>query len=133
MRRSMMGAAAGVAGVALLALAGPAGALDEFVTARGWNQVDYAEDGACRAEVRGNGQFYRIAGQGLRPGEVVRFHLQNEDIRPVEYRVVANGDGSWREFYVPFVWHLEGGLVRVDLASETCSLNLSFAWARRRL
>lgn len=123
----------GLAGVMLLALSGPAGALDEIVSARGWSQVDYAEDGECRAEVRGNGQFYRIAGQGLEPGEVVRLRLQNEDIRPVEHRIVADGDGAWRDFYVPFVWHLEGGIVQVDLASETCRLNLSFAWARRRL
>jgi len=123
----------GLAGAAVLSLSGSALALDEIVAKRGWQQVDYAEDGACRAEVRGNGQFYRIAGQGLAPGEVVRFHLQNEDIRPVEYRIVANGDGAWREFYVPFVWHLEGGIVRVNLASETCTLDLSFAWARRRM
>jgi hypothetical protein len=122
----------GFAGAAILSLSGSAVALDEIVAKRGWQQVDYAEDGDCRAEVRGNGQFYRIAGQGLEPGEVVRFHLQNEDIRPVEYRIVANGDGAWREFYVPFVWHLEGGIVRVDLDSASCSLNLAFAWARRR-
>ena len=131
MRRWMIGA--GMAGVAVLALAGPAGALDEMVAARGWGQVDYAESGECRAEVRSNGQFYRIAGQGLRPGEVVRLRLQNENIKPLEYRVVANGDGAWRNFYVPFVWHLEGGTVNVGLASESCRLNLSFDWARRRL
>jgi len=131
MRTGMIGA--GLAGLVLVTLSGPAGALDEIVRARGWAQVDYAEDGACRAEVRGNGLFYRIAGQGLRPGEVLRFHLQNADLRPVEYSVVADHDGAWREFYVPFVWHLEGGIVRVDVAGESCSLNLSFAWARRRL
>ena len=122
-----------LAGLGILALSGPAAALDEIVGARGWQQVDYAENGACRAEVRGNGQFYRIAGEGVRPGEVVRFVLQNEDIKPVEYNVVANGDGAWREFYIPFVWHLDGGVVRVNLSSESCNLNLSFAWARRRL
>jgi hypothetical protein len=123
----------GLVATALLALTGPAVALDEIVTARGWQQVDYAESGQCRAEVRGNGQFYRIAGQGQRPGEEVRVHLQNADLKPIEYREVADGDGRWREFYVPFVWHLEGGIVQVDLASESCRLNLSFAWARRRL
>lgn len=131
MRRWMIGTS--LATFTLLALSGPAGALDEIVTARGWAQVDYAEDGDCRAEVRGNGQFYRIAGQGLQPGEVVGMRLQNEDIRPIERRIAANGDGAWREFYVPFLWNREGGLVQVALASETCSLNLSFAWARRRL
>ena len=75
---------------ALGALSGPAAALDEIVAERGWDQVDYVEDGDCRAEVRGNGQFYRIAQAGLRPGEVVRFYLANEDVRPVEYRIVAD-------------------------------------------
>jgi|SRR5688572_14713332 hypothetical protein len=123
----------GLGGLAILALSGPAMALDEIVEARGWQQVDYVEQGQCRAEVRSNGLFYRIAGQGQRPGEEVRLFLQNEDIRPVQYRVVANGQGRWREFYVPFVWHLEGGTVRVNMASERCNLDLSFDWARRRL
>jgi len=131
MKRKMIGAILG--GTACLVLSSPAEAVDEIVTARGWTQVDYAEAGPCRAEVRGNGQFYRIAVEGLQPGEVGRFWLQNEDIRPVNYRMVADDSGAWRDFYVPFVWHLEGGIVRVALTSETCSLNLSFAWARRRL
>ena len=123
----------GLTVTALIALTGPAAALDEIVYARGWKQVDYIESGACRAEVRTNGQFYRIAGQGQRPGEKVLVRLHNADIKPVEYHATANEDGRWREFYVPFVWHLEGGTVLVDLASESCSLNLSFDWARRRL
>lgn len=131
MRVGMIGTLA--TGFACLALSSSAGALDEIVTARGWAQVDYAERGACRAEVRGNGQFYRIAGQGVQPGEVVRLRIRNADIKPIEYRIVANGDGAWRNFYVPFLWHREGGTVDVGLASETCSLNLSFDWARRRL
>lgn len=130
MRRAMVGW--GLAALAIVALAGPAGALDEIVAARGWSQVDYAEDGRCRAEVRGNGQFYRIAGQGVRPGEVIDLRLQNEDLRPVEHRIVANGQGRWRDFYIPFAWHLRGGTVAVSLASESCRLNLSFDWTRRQ-
>jgi hypothetical protein len=114
------------------ALAGPAIAWDEIVAQRGWQQVDYTEDGDCRAEVRGNGQFYRIAGAGLRPGEVVSFHLENSGIAPVEYRVVADEDGAWRKFYVPFLWHRDGGTVAVELQSASCSLQLSFEWSRRR-
>jgi hypothetical protein len=117
---------------ALGALSGPAAALDEIVAERGWDQVDYVEDGDCRAEVRGNGQFYRIAQAGLRPGEVVYLHLVNEGIKPVEYRLVADSDGAWRQFYVPFLWHRDGGTVRVDLQSASCSQNLSFDWIRRR-
>jgi len=114
------------------AVSGPASGLDEIVSASGWQQVDYAEDGDCRAEVRTNGQFYRIAQQGLRPGEVVRFWLQNSEVTPVEYHFVANGDGAWREFYVPFLWHHDGGTVRVELQSASCPQSLSFEWTRRR-
>ena len=118
-------------GTAATALSGPAAALDEIVTERGWVQVDYVEDDVCRAEVRTNGQFYRIAQAGLDPGEVVAFHLQNSDVRPVEYRFVADSDGAWREFYVPFLWHRDGGTVSVALDSRSCSQRLSFAWRRR--
>ena len=69
---------------------------------------------------------------GLQPGEEVGFHLQNEDIKPVHYRVVANSDGMWRKFYVPFLWHRDGGTVHVDLQSASCSLALSFDWTRRQ-
>ena len=122
----------GVAGIAALALSGPAVALDEIVALRGWAQVDYVEQDDCRAEVRTNGQFYRIAGAGLQPGEAVDFHLENADVRPIEYRIVADSDGMWRQFYVPFVWHRDGGTVLVDLQSASCSLALSFEWTRRR-
>ena len=122
----------GLAGLAALALTGPAVALDEIVATRGWTQVDYAEAGDCRAEVRSNGQFYRIAGQGVQPGEVVSFRLRNADVRRVEYRIAANSDGAWRKFYVPFLWGREGGAVSVDLQSPSCDLNLSFEWSRRQ-
>ena len=122
----------GLTGLAAVALTGPATALDEIVAQRGWTQVAYAEDGDCRAEVRTNGQFYRIAGQGLRPGEVVSFELRNAGIRPVERRIAANSDGAWREFYVPFLWGRNGGTVLVDLQSAGCDLALSFDWSRRR-
>ena len=117
---------------AAIALAGPAAALDEIVAERGWSQVDYAEDGDCRAEVRTNGQFYRIADQGVQPGEVIEFQLQNADVRPVEYRIAANSDGAWRKFYVPFLWGRDGGTVTVDLQSSRCDLDLSFEWSRRK-
>lgn len=121
-----------LAAFAAVALTGPATALDEIVAQRGWTQIDYAEDGDCRAEVRTNGQFYRIAGQGVQPGEVVTFQLRNADIRPVARRIAANADGAWREFYVPFLWGRDGGTVSVDLQSLSCELELSFEWSRRR-
>ena len=123
----------GLLGAAAVALSGPAGAWDEIVAERGWVQVDYVEDGDCRAEVRTKGQFYRIAQAGLRPGELVDFQLRNSGVRPVEYRFVADSDGAWREFYVPFLWHRYGGTVRVDLQSASCRQSLSFDWKRRTL
>ena len=121
-----------IAAIAAVGLAGPAAALEDIVAQRGWTRVDYAEAGDCRAEVRTNGQFYRIAGAGLRPGEAVTFHLANADIRPVLARVVADSDGGWERVYLPFLWHLDGGTVSIDLDSPSCSLKLAFDWTRRQ-
>ncbi len=120
----------GIAGIAALTLSGPAAAVEDIVAQRGWAQVDYVETADCRAEVRTNGQFYRIAGAGLRPGEVVRFHLGNADIRPVQARIVADSDGDWERVYLPFLWHRDGGTVWINLDSASCSLKMSFDWTR---
>ena len=77
-------------------------------------------------------RFGKALQSGLQPGETVDFHLENGDVRPVEYRIVADSDGAWRQFYVPFLWHRDGGTVLVDLDSASCSLNLAFDWSRRR-
>ena len=112
-------------------LSGPAAAVDEIVAERGWQRVAYAEGEDCRAEVRGNGQIYRIVGAGLRPGETVRFHLTNADIPPVDYRIRAGQNGEWVKFYMPFLWNRAGGTVTVELDSASCSLELAFDWARQ--
>jgi hypothetical protein len=106
-------------------------AADDIVVARGWPQVDRAQSDTCRAEVRGNGQIFRVAGSGFRPGESVHFHLENEDINPVEYLDKTDQSGAWRRFYIPFLWHREGGTVTVRLTSARCRLVLSFDWRRR--
>ena len=118
-------------GLVFAGLSGPAAAIDEIVVERGWPQVDYAETEDCRAEVRGNGQIYRIAGAGLEPGEVVSFYLTNADIKPVEYRIVANQSGEWVKFYMPFLWNRSGGTVSVGLDSASCNLELDFDWTRQ--
>lgn len=119
---------------ALLALvvssSGTAGAVEHIVDKRGWERVAQARQGDCRAEVRGNGKFYRIAGSGFQPGEVVSFHLENEDIKPIEYRILADRGGAWEKFYLPFLWGRAGGTVSVSLASASCRLQLSFDWSR---
>jgi hypothetical protein len=120
-----------LAAATFIALSGPAAAVDEIVAERGWQRAAYAERDDCRVEVRGNGQIYRIAGAGLRPGEVVRFRLTNADVRPIEYRVVADGNGGWVKFYMPFLWNRAGGTVTVELESASCRLDLAFDWARQ--
>ena len=114
-----------------LAAAGSAVAADEIVLKRGWPVVALTESEQCRAEVRGNGRFYRIAGTGLAPGERLRFHLTNEDKRPLDYAVVADQSGSWSRYYLPFLWSRAGGTVSVSVDSASCHLGLSFKWTRQ--
>lgn len=119
-----------IAPVAFLALAGPAGAYDPVVLSRGWVRVASDRSDQCEAEVGSNGQFYIIAVYGLQPGERVRFHLANEDIRPIERRITADGGGHWSNYYLPFLWNHTGGTVDTLITGETCQLSLSFDWKR---
>ncbi|HYD25524.1 MAG TPA: hypothetical protein VEB68_12080 [Croceibacterium sp.] len=116
---------------AAVLLADASAARDEIVRERGWPRVAFERADGCEAEVRGNGQIFRIAGAGLRPGEVVRFHLANADIRPIEHHIVADGAGTWAKFYMPFLWNRAGGTVTVELDSASCALTLSFPWTRQ--
>lgn len=111
-------------------LAGPSAAADPIVESRGWPAVANAKAAGCEAEVRGNGKIFWIAGAGLRPGEVVDFYLTNADIRPLRYRIVADSNGSWSKYYMPFLWGRPGGRVSVELASPSCDLSLAFGWVR---
>ena|SRR5688572_5926910 len=111
-------------------LAEPSAAADPIVEQRGWPIVARAESTDCAAEVRGNGKIFVIAGAGLRAGEVVQFHLTNADIRPLQYRIVADSSGSWSKYYMPFLWGRPGGRVSVNLASVGCDLTLAFDWRR---
>ncbi len=119
-------------GVALVIASAPAAAWDEIVVERGWDTVAQTDDDAdCKAVALGNGMVFRISGTGLRPGEAVSFHLENDDMRPLDYRIVADGSGSWSKFYMPFRWNRPGGQVTVSMDSASCSLTLSFPWTRQ--
>lgn len=118
-------------GVALVAASAPAFAWDEIVAKRGWPIVAQADEEDCQAWALGNGKIFRISGSGLRPGEAVSFHLENGDMKPLDYRLVADGDGAWVKFYMPFRWNREGGEVTVSMESASCSLSLSFPWERQ--
>jgi hypothetical protein len=132
MQRSSLKPAHVLAAGALLCTSA-AVARDGIILERGWAQVDYVEDGAgeCRAEVKTNGKFYRIAGAGWEPGEAVYLHLENDDIRPIDYRMTVDGDGNLVQYYIPFLWSARGGTVFVDLVSASCQASLSFDWARQ--
>ena len=119
-----------LAATASAAAAGPATAADPIVERRGWPQVALADGGDCAAEVRGNGKIFVIAGEGLQPGEEVRFRLTNADIRPLEYRLVADAKGAWSKYYLPFLWGRPGGTVTVSLQGARCTLSLTFDWVR---
>jgi hypothetical protein len=121
-----------------MALPVRAAAVDDITLARRWQLVDQVDAGDCRAEIIGNGQFYRISGLGFRPEERVDYRLVNDAVEelngripPVEYRLKARADGSLQQFYIPFVPNRTGGRVAVSLTSASCSLQLGFTWQRR--
>ncbi|MFZ1741223.1 MAG: hypothetical protein WAT93_00110 [Pontixanthobacter sp.] len=103
-------------------------AYDPVILAKGWERVDFASAEGCEAEIGTNGQFYVIAVYGMRPDEAGSFYLTNEDIKPINRRIRANQQGNWSEYYVPYLWGRSGGLVNINIASESCALNLSFEW-----
>lgn len=118
----------------IMAAAGTAAyAYDPVVIARGWERVDAFERGACTGEVGTNGRFYVISASGLEPGERALLTITNGDMRPIKREVRANGDGAWRDYYIPFRPNRgEGGDVTVTLAGAECTVPLAFAWSRAK-
>ncbi|MGD9665198.1 MAG: hypothetical protein AB7U34_08360 [Novosphingobium sp.] len=120
-----------LAGLCLTASAAiPAHAYDPIVLDRGWSRVAHDVSGSCEAEVGSNGQFYIIAIYGMAPYEQGRYFLTNGDMKPIDWRVKANGDGAFSRYYIPFRWSQRGGSVNVDFTSESCNIALAFDWAR---
>lgn len=95
-----------------------------------WPEVASAEDGSCALSVTGNGQIYRIAIDGLQPGEAARYQLGNGDMRPIDWSVRADANGRFARYYMPFRWHHDGGMVNVMLSSADCAVSASFPWRR---
>lgn len=115
------------------AIASAAVAYDPVVLERGWYRVDRFEDETCAGEVGTNGQFYVISVSGLAPGEPAFLTITNGDMTPIGRSVRANGDGEWREYYIPFRYNQgEGGTVAVTLASQDCRVPLGFDWQRKK-
>lgn len=98
----------------------------EFV----WPVVARDREGDCSLAVTGNGKFFRIAAYGLGPGERGRFHLANEDMKPIDFTITADAEGRWTKFYLPFLWHHDGGTVTLSVEGRDCQLSASFDWQR---
>lgn len=112
--------------------AASASAYDPIVLKRGWERVASAESGPCEAEVGTNGRFYVIAVYGMEPGESASFTLSDTDMRPLERNVIADDEGVWTDYYVPFRFGREGGSVTAQVLSESCDVSLTFDWQRFR-
>lgn len=96
----------------------------------GWSQVAFERDGDCTLSVTGNGRFFRIEAGGLAPGASGRFLLANGTMKPLDWRVRADGAGAFARYYLPFRWHHDGGTVSVRLVGGGCSLGTAFDWRR---
>lgn len=114
--------------VAALALSAPPAASRSITDS--WPLLGFARDGDCELTISGNGKTMTIAATGMLPGERARFRLANADMKPLDWRVLASRNGTWSQYYVPFLWHEPGGTVSVALDGATCSLSASAPWAR---
>lgn len=116
----------------LLALSTAAAAYDPIVLTRDWYRVTKFANTACTGEVGTNGRFYVLTVDGLEPGEPAYLTIANGDMRRIERAVKADGEGRWRDYYIPFRFNRDGGNVSVTLASETCTVPFDFAWTRAK-
>jgi len=96
----------------------------------GWSEVARDRDGDCRLSVTGEGRFYRIAAQGLGPGERARLFVSNGDMKPLDWSVRADARGEFARYYLPFRWHRGGDTVAVSLDGGGCALFAAFDWRR---
>lgn len=95
-----------------------------------WPLLDNSRDGDCELTIIGNGKTMLIAATGLLPGERARFRLDNAGMKPIDWRVLANRNGVWSQYYIPFLWQHQGGTVSVALDGATCRLSASAPWSR---
>jgi hypothetical protein len=95
---------------------------------KGWRQIAFDRDGDCAAEIRTNGKFVLVNASGLGANSSGRYYLTNRDIKPIDWAISANADGTWARYYVPFVPGRDTGTVEITLATRQCSLGLAFEW-----
>ncbi|HSG35258.1 MAG TPA: hypothetical protein VLA37_12035 [Sphingomonadaceae bacterium] len=116
--------------LASVALTGPALAYDPIVEENAWPRLDYAADGECEGEIRGNGKIFLINAVGLGSEQPGRYYLTNQDMVPIDWEIVTGPNGEWMRYYIPFLpgGDHEAGTVNVSISTRYCSLNLTFDW-----
>ncbi|WP_162935777.1 hypothetical protein [Tsuneonella amylolytica] len=117
------------AAAAVLSLsATAAAAYDPIVLERGWWRVAAFKGGDCTGEVGTNGKYTVISARGLVPGERAVLTISNGDMKPIVRAVRADAYGRWQDYYIPFRYNREGGLVTATVAGSSCAVPLAFAW-----
>ncbi|MDE2437583.1 MAG: hypothetical protein KGM49_15120 [Sphingomonadales bacterium] len=92
--------------------------------------VAFAEDGACRLEVHGNGKIFLIAATGMDAGESGRYLVANGNMMPIDWNVTASADGRFARYYMPFRFGRQGDTVTVSFATGRCHVSTTFGWRR---
>lgn len=108
---------------ACLALAGAASARPIDAA---WPELARAEQNDCVLSVTGNGRFYRVVASGLGAGKSARYYLANGDMRPIDWRVLADGNGEFARYYLPFRENHGAARVTVSIDSADCNLTVGF-------
>lgn len=111
--------------LATLSLAGAGAATARPIDAD-WPEVARASDGDCVLTVTANGRFLRISASGLGPGETARYGLANGTMRPIVWRVRADGNGEFARYYLPWRENHGDAQVTITLASARCTLSADF-------
>lgn len=109
---------------ALLALATPAIA----EVGDRWPLLAFASDQDCELAITSSGRAMQIRTSGLIPGETIRFHLTNGDMKSVDFTTRAGSDGTLLRYYFPFRFNRDGGTVEVRIEAARCSLAASAPW-----
>ncbi|MFM5953013.1 MAG: hypothetical protein ACKOPE_01735 [Novosphingobium sp.] len=115
-----------LAAAALLGGIGPASA----AKVDSWPLLAFDRAADCELKVVGDGKFLEFRAAGLIPGEATHFTLSNGDMKPLDWKVYADGAGRWSQIYIPFRFNRDGGTVVAGLGASRCTLSASVPWSR---
>lgn len=114
--------------VAALAMsgAGPTGA----AVGDRWPLLGFARQGDCELAITSSGRALQLRARGLIPGEALQLRLTNGDMVPIDRRLHAGTDGTMLQYYLPFRFNRDGGIVAVTIDASRCQLTASAPWRR---